>query len=586
LTRFLTFVKLDSRGNQFAGGIEMSAAVIYTRESSRATLPTDVKHANQEEDCRKYAQEHGMKVYKVYHESHSGADLDGRHMVWDAVADIESGEAQYLLVRNEDRLARKSQHSYVIEYMVEKAGGQVVAVLEPVDESDPNAVMFKDFKRAVAQAERMNAMIRMQRGTRKRAERGELMAGAVPQFGYDWLDDEVGKRTAFRIDEVSGPIVQRIFKLVLAGQSVRSIARLFNAEEVPTPSQVNAMRGHGVGREGRKGRQVALKWQGTLVARIVREPTYTGTVTAYKWTHKSKDDKRRMPTPQDSPNRIALAIPALIDQATFDAAQSILKSRITAGRPPKDPETSWLRGHVYCGVCGSRMIHYHVKDHGQAYACWNRKSGQESDTPCSAGGAITAHLIDQPVYEALCYLLTRRNWAKQLMVERLGIGKRNALAAMAEAYQAQLQAKRQELDQTLSLARQASPDLAARLLADAEQVNTAIHGLETEYAKANQQLEEFQAGQAWIQATLEQIAAHSPVGIAPTPEAVKEFPLEERRLLLAASGLRAEVYPLNWTGKREEGTRWGPGHKRVEVFFDWALDRQKMTGVISDGYRR
>jgi hypothetical protein len=189
---------------------------------------------------------------------------------------------------------------------------------------------------------------------------------------------------------------------------------------------------------------------------------------------------------------------------------------------------------------------------------------------------IATHMLDRPVYEALTWLLIRREWATQLMIQRLGSGKIEALASMAESYQAQIAENRQLLETARRRALQTTDDeLSAAFMRDAEELNAKIHELEQEYAEARDQLDTFNAGNAWIQSTMERIAAHNPIQDVPTPEDVKAFPLEERRLLLAASGLRAEVYPKNWTGERQEGTRAGPAgrdSKRVEVFFSWDLD--------------
>jgi site-specific DNA recombinase len=547
----------------------MQSAIVYCRKSDVSALPTDVSFENQEQDCLDYAKQHGYSVYKVLRESHSGADLLHRPKIWEAIDDIRAGKAQVLLVRNFDRLARKTVHAGVIRYEVqEKAGGRVEAALDDNDDSLVTKILD-----VVAEAELENAVARMVRGTRKRAERKELMASGTPLFGYNWADDVIGKRTTYTVDPVSGPIVERIFRLILAGQSLHSIAKLFNAEGVPTPAQVNAMRGHG----GRK--PVGTGWRASLMVRIVRDPTYTGTATAYRWQRNGKYNPNHSARPANDPALLKIPVPALIDQATFDAAHTMLKSPFNAGRPPIDGETSWLRGHVYCGVCGARMtIHRATEERRYVYRCQRRQSVSDSSNACPAGEmTISARQLDQPVYEALTYLLTRREWATELMVQRLGTGKREALVAMAESYQTQLAEKRELLENARKLALQTKdPELSQSYLHDAEALNSEIHGLEQEYAETRDELDNFNAGHAWVQSTMERIFSHNPIGQAPTPEDVKALPLEERRLLLAASGLRAEVYPKNWQGERQQGTRWPNAYERVEVFFDWELD-QKMS---------
>jgi hypothetical protein len=278
----------------------------------------------------------------------------------------------------------------------------------------------------------------------------------------------------------------------------------------------------------------------------------------------------------NDPKLLKQIVPELVDRATYDAAQSALNSKSTAGRPPVDREASWLRGHVYCGVCGGRM---QIKRHLDTYAYKCPRSRSKVTTPdvCPSGEmTIIANRIDKPVYEALTYLLMRREWATQLMAQRLGSGKIEALASMAESYQAQIAENRQLLETARRRALQTTDDeIAGQILHDAEELNAIIHGLEQEYAEARDQLDTFNAGNAWIQSVMERIAHHNPIRETPAPDDVKAFPLEERRLLLAASGLHAEVYPKNWTGERVQGGA-GSG-KRVEVFFDWVADQLLRT---------
>jgi hypothetical protein len=89
-------------------------------------------------------------------------------------------------------------------------------------------------------------------------------------------------------------------------------------------------------------------------------------------------------------------------------------------------------------------------------------------------------------------------------------------------------------------------------------------------------LDSFNAGNAWIESILKRIYDDNPIREIPTPEDIKAFPYEERRLLLAATGLRAEAYPKNWTGESVAGysDSADKAPKRVEVFFSW---EEKLT---------
>lgn len=110
----------------------MERAVIYCRKSEEWKDRNDVSFEDQENDTRQYAEQRGYQVVKSYRESHSGADLRNRALIWEAMDDIRAGRADILLVRNYDRLARKPEHQGVILYEVEEvAHGRVEARWNP-----------------------------------------------------------------------------------------------------------------------------------------------------------------------------------------------------------------------------------------------------------------------------------------------------------------------------------------------------------------------------------------------------------------------------------------------------------------------
>ncbi len=429
-------------------------------------------------------------MHKVYRESHSGADLVNRLLIWEAIEDVKKKRADVLLVRNYDRLARKPQHQAVIVYEVEaKYKGIVESALDQIDRDDPQSKMTRDILAVVAEAERVNAVGRMLRGTRRRAERGHVMASARPLFGYAWKDDVKKKRTTYIEDPETAAIVRRVFDLVLAGRSINAIARLFNKECVPTPAQFAAKNGH-IG-----GGKVGKFWIAPQVHRIVTDRSYTGEATAFRWVREGAREAtfRQVKRPEGDETSVKLTYPALISVTIFETAQELLKTKDAVGRPPIDREAAWLRHHVFCGVCGGKMYIERTETSrlkaGERpiyrYRCHKGKAfvGHEEDA-CPANFTVRANLLDETAYQSLVTLVTNLDAFRELLVQRLGADKIEILARMAESYQVQLTEKREELETARRRARQTKDDeLAEQFLRDAERLNTAIHLLEKEYAE-------------------------------------------------------------------------------------------------------
>jgi hypothetical protein len=347
---------------------------------------------------------------------------------------------------------------------------------------------------------RQHTPARAREGKRRRAERGHLPGMANPLFGYRFLDDEPKGHTTYVIDKETGPIVQRIFQLALAGHSMRAIARLLNSEGVPTPSMFNVARGL-IGR-----RAVGPDWRVEQVRRIIIDRAYAGEGVAYRWTRVSSRNggrKSLVMRPVDDPKRLPLKVPPLVDLDTWNAAQQAVQARETTGRPPLDKDATWLRLHVYCGVCGKRM-NVRRASHGNTYEyeCKNRPSSNMTGKPCEGGDfSIRAHLLDPYAYKRLAGMagLPEPYPLRELMVKRLGTDKTQALASMAEGYAAQIADKRADLETAKRRSLQTrDEDLAQQYMRDAETLNAEIHSLEQEYADARDELEEFTAGNAWI----------------------------------------------------------------------------------------
>ncbi len=322
-------------------------AVVYCRKSNESALPTDVSFDIQELEIEKYAREKGYRIGRVLKESHTGADLAGRPLIWEAIDEVRSGRAQVLLVRNYDRLARKPEHQGVILYEVEeKAGGRVEAALEPYDTNDVMQRTMRGIMAVVAEAERLNVVARMERGKTHRAGLGHLMGASNPLFGYAWADDVEGKRTAFVVDPEPAAIVRRIFALATTGHSLRRMARMFDAEGVPTPSQWAAHTGH-IGR-----RAVGESWRPEQIRRILQDETYMGQGATYRYVRKrTKNGKStRVVRPDGDGKRVPLNVPALVDADTWKAANAVFVTKEVEGRRPRSnlAATPCLLRRLWC----------------------------------------------------------------------------------------------------------------------------------------------------------------------------------------------------------------------------------------------
>ena len=218
----------------------------------------------------------------------------------------------------------------------------------------------------------------------------------MPTIGYHRIR-RVGERPAhLEIFEHEASVVRRIFDdYVRKDISMRQIARGLNRDGIRSPA----------------GRAV---WGVSTIGRILRNEAYIGriyynrTETVPQRRHAGKT--RQVPRPRD--HWIAIAVPAILDEALFEAAQRISRDNARWNPRRAEPGHWLLRGLVKCGHCGVGVSCHKMRRRNgtfhRYYYCHNHD-------PLRAGGEhrrcpernIRADELDTFVFEQVCSTLLR-----------------------------------------------------------------------------------------------------------------------------------------------------------------------------------
>lgn len=564
----------------------MDMAVLLLRESDKNAKADDF--AIQEDVCRAYCESKGYGVYAVYKEAHSGKfSPHTRSVLRLAIDDIKSGRAQVLVIRTLDRLARTIEQQYYILFQVETMyHGRVEAAQEPIDRDSPGAKIQFMAASLASEIERDRIYERLEGGKKGRAAKGMLMGSPVPRYGYRWIDDTPGKRTAYEIDPTTSPIVQRMFTMLAEGQSLRAIARELNKQGVKTPSAYAAQQ-----RDTGK-RQVTPFWHAEQVRAIVTDERYAGQPVAYRTkTTREYKDGREVQVTRRSENAIALSTdvwPALITPEQFQLAQTRLQANV-AGRKPIIQ--TLMRGHVYCGVCGSRMA---ISSLGKkpytypGYVCRKRPGSAASPMEACKSHGMLANRVDALGWEAVKNLMVNRENFTKLLRDRFSQPQDGAmLAAAAGALR-----EAQEQVSTLAASIGMTSNEAARkaIVAQLETVTERVTKLEAQYKEAQALADSEKATESWIQTTLDRIygwvsawTEQTKVGaFAPTDEQMALFdalPFDVKRLAIDASGIALRIYPSDWTPAQQKNNPYA----RVNVTFEHPIDETMLQRFSPSG---
>jgi site-specific DNA recombinase len=335
----------------------MKRAAIYCRVSTDKQEEKGTSLGSQEQACREYAAKHGFEVIEslVMLEQHTGAELFDRPKLTQIRAAVKAGEIDALIFYAVDRLSRINDHTGLIVTECDYHGVSLECVSEPFDNT-PEGKLMKAFRGIMAEMEREKIRERTMRGKRAKAEAGRVPASGLDLYGYV-KDREQGIRT---IRENEAATVRRIYEWCADGVPIREIVRRLNAEGIPSPGARVA---------GKSG-----KWATSGLHRILRDETYKGDATAFRFkTSKVPGERSRRAVLLPYEQRIKLpegVTPAIVTPELWDVVQHRLATNKGAQtRNVREPRL--LRGVVNCERCGNPMVVEHVKGHVY-YRCGSR----------------------------------------------------------------------------------------------------------------------------------------------------------------------------------------------------------------------
>jgi site-specific DNA recombinase len=270
-------------------------AAIYTRVSTDEQAREGYSLGEQERSCRERIEREGWQLAGVYSDpGKSGADRE-RPGLTRLLADL--GQIDVLVIPALDRLGRDAAYLLELYDRFADAGVRVESVRGESLSGEGAADFFSRGALAlVADFERRRIKERTREGVRARLRSG-LPQGQAP-LGYRREGGGLVKAP----DEA--PIVRRVFREYVAGRPMLQIARALNAEGVPTK---------------RGG-----KWAASTVRGMLRCELY---VARPPWQHD-----------------------AIVDEATFDRAQSLL-GPVSVGRTRAAPRRRYIfvGGLLSCG---------------------------------------------------------------------------------------------------------------------------------------------------------------------------------------------------------------------------------------------
>ena len=298
-------------------------AAIYARVSDQSQDGEDkTSITEQTSEMEAHCERRGLAVVARYQEVGQGWSKK-RPEFLRMLADARRGLFDTIVCWKSDRLSRGMYPAAALMEVVEAHQINLEAVMDAID--------MKTFglMAAIGKIELDNFRERASMGKRGTAKQGRIPVSNVP-YGYS-IDDN-GRP---EIVEADAKVVRRIFDMcVHEGLGARVIGQRLTADGVPVPKD-------------------GTRWWDGQIHRMLTNETYKGTWWYGKARYISTEDGIRVHD-KEKDTWIRVPFPRLVDEKTWDRAQSIMKQRRT--RSGRNTKILYLLQHlVRCTGCGMLM---------------------------------------------------------------------------------------------------------------------------------------------------------------------------------------------------------------------------------------
>lgn len=429
-------------------------AVIYTRVSTGQQHEHGTSLAGQFEACKRKAQELGATVVSFFEETKSGRLYITRGELQKALAVIERGEANVLIVARLDRAGREVESLRDIRRRIEIAGGRLVFADGMNFEQSAVGDLLHTQLSGFAEFERALIRERTMAGHENKARAGLMPTRSKAPYGYRlWLKNDLVKGECSSGDVGRYALVPErakwispLFERIADGVSLRGACAWLSQS----------------GAQSSEGRP----WNPATIRNMIRNPIYKG-CPAWRKTRSVTDEGRAArglgigrEIERPETDRIYLEAPALVTASLWDGANQVLE-RGREERSGRAERRYLLTGLLRCPRCGARLYSRSlVQKRGEktyrnhVYKCAGTSKRQ-------ARGAVTCDLptmggkvLERFVLDALIELLTHPDIVKTAQREWVGkLRKENATrddAGELQRLRREIEASRKREDEAVA----------------------------------------------------------------------------------------------------------------------------------------
>lgn len=361
-------------------------AIIYIRVSTEDQVKHGYSLEAQEKVCIEKAFQLGCTEYIIFRDEGISGDILNRPGLTEARKLIRQGGVDYFICLDPDRLARSLTLQLVLTDEIEKANVNI-EFINFEWKNTPDGKLFAQMRGAIAEYEKAKIRERTNSVKIEKAKSG-LLTHFPGTYGYKY--DRLLKKML--VDEEEARVVQMIYNWFLEPGKYtgpQEIANRLNDLQIKPP------RGE--------------IWHRVTVRRILRNPTYTGTLYLRTINAEGVKNNRYKPPeerisrkPRPREEWCKTSVPEIIPQHVWEEAQQRFEE-IRRKKPGKTVAQYLLSGLLRCGFCNC-TLHGNLVSNGKRnrrtyryYVCTAKSPGIPGVDKCNSRN-VPADKLEETIW--------------------------------------------------------------------------------------------------------------------------------------------------------------------------------------------
>jgi len=355
---------------------------------------------NQEALIREYLADYAdIEIVEIYTDNgETGTDFE-RPDFQRMMDDVRSRKINCVVVKDLSRFGRNYiEAGEYLEKIFPFLGVRFIAVNDNVDTFSPSCDIggiLTSVKNLMNEAYSRDISQKIVSAFDAKRANGEPIYRNAP-YGYKKSGDP---KHPYQIDLEAAENVRMFFRMFYDGKTVIEIADYCNQNGILTPKHYSVSKG--IGKLGK----TSPFWNGTMIAKILRNPVYTGCMVQQKCSKRFCDNQPLTKIPRNEWIIQENVNEPIISKELFGAVQQMFPT-IRKSKTPDCPErqrVSLIMDRFYCQRCGKPMGRRWTSEGYYVYLC--RTHASHGNIACDNNRSIRESEAESVIWHQLkCHL--------------------------------------------------------------------------------------------------------------------------------------------------------------------------------------